>query len=186
VEILVVIAIIAVLIAILLPAIQSVRQAANRAKCQNHLKQIILATHLCHESFSILPPLAVDSSPQWQSPIGITGPYRGAIGYTLFVWLLPYVEQKDLYDAANFDIRTPVALNRPPNVQPLYSQPVTVYRCPSEAHPAGPEGDGMSSAMSGVNSLATNWAIGNYSGNFLVFGDKGRKKLEGAKRRAFA
>src|SRR5205085_11828380 len=89
IELLVVIAIIAVLIGLLLPAVQKVREAAARIQCVNNLKQLGLAAQSYHDSTGHLPP-------------GI-GYYptaaNGAFG-TYFFHLLPYVEQDDLYRSA--------------------------------------------------------------------------------------
>ena len=181
VEVLVVIAIIAVLIGLLLPAVQRVREAGDRMTCLNNLKQIGLATQSLHHTYRVLPPLCVNSQSGaiWsQSPIQLEGPFKGAIGYTVFNWLLPHLEQDNLFNRANRNVNEPVAPHRP-NFPKLYQQPIKVYRCPSEPQPAGPNGDGMGSTTHGSQHT---WAIGNYSANYLVFGNPLAQSTEGAAR----
>src|SRR6516165_1763130 len=98
IELLVVIAIIAVLIGLLIPAVQKVREYANRLACSNNLKQIGLA---CHH-FAVghggrFPPVKVDGpAPQ----VGVPGPTKHGLG----VFLLPYLEQQALSDLYRWDL----------------------------------------------------------------------------------
>src|SRR5947209_8728577 len=102
IELLVVIAIIAVLIGLLLPAVQKVREAAQRTKCQNHLKQIGLAFHNYHTAQGQFPAGFVSKADTEDGP-GL-GP-----GWGWGAYLLPYVEQEPLFRQINFakDIADP-------------------------------------------------------------------------------
>jgi prepilin-type N-terminal cleavage/methylation domain-containing protein/prepilin-type processing-associated H-X9-DG protein len=88
IELLVVIAIIGILIALLLPAVQKVREAANRSKCLNNMRQLGLGVHNCHDVRGVLPPLYG------------TFDFKRA---TVFLSLLPYIEQQNLADQIRTD-----------------------------------------------------------------------------------
>jgi prepilin-type N-terminal cleavage/methylation domain-containing protein/prepilin-type processing-associated H-X9-DG protein len=115
IELLVVIAIIAVLIGLLLPAVQKVREAANRLTCQNNLKQIGLGIHNFYDAQGYVP---TSNRPPSNSA---TSPRQG-----WFLFLLPYVEQGNLYNQYNLAYGWQTATNLP-----VTSTPLKVVQCPS-------------------------------------------------------
>jgi prepilin-type N-terminal cleavage/methylation domain-containing protein/prepilin-type processing-associated H-X9-DG protein len=156
VELLVVIAIIAILIGLLLPAVQKVRDAANKAHCSNNLKQIALATHNVNGEVGYVPPVA--SPDGWTPTTQAALPFNGA-PYTFFGWLLPYIEQDTVYKAMT---RGPV----PPGgyCGGQYYRPIKTYICPSDPSVA----NGLSLT---TNGGANGFAVSCYSANYLVFGN---------------
>jgi len=122
IELLVVIAIIAVLIGLLLPAVQKVREAANRIRCSNNLKQLGLATQGYHDANGHFPP-----------GIGYYPAANGAFGTSWF-HLLPHLEQNNLYERAKGNVLLPTgwASIYYPGNDTVYSQKLAVFLCPSD------------------------------------------------------
>ena len=155
VELLVVIAIIAVLIGLLLPAVQKVREAASRIKCANNLKQLGLAAHNYHDAHGHLPPV-----------IGYYPPASGAFG-TCFFHLLPFIEQDNLYRSALGSVPFPppdgptVVLS--PGNNNVYSQPVKTFLCPSDPS-VGPD------SVVTINGFP--FGASSYAPNAMVISDR--------------
>jgi prepilin-type N-terminal cleavage/methylation domain-containing protein len=134
VELLVVIAIIGVLVALLLPAVQSAREAARRMSCSNNLKQIGLALHNYHDVIRVFPPGNITEGPCCSTP-------------SFIIWtisILPYLEGTNL--ANRYDYNQP---NEHPNNAFLRTERVPVYECPADIHrgkqyqPASGPGSGL-------------------------------------------
>src|SRR5215468_6600882 len=100
IELLVVIAIIALLIGLLLPAVQKVREAAARMKCTNNLKQLGLAAHAYHDANGQFPP-GVNMPYAQANNDPLTGGMGNPFGPNWAIYLLPHVEQDALFRLAN-------------------------------------------------------------------------------------
>jgi prepilin-type N-terminal cleavage/methylation domain-containing protein len=145
VEVLVVIAVIAILIGLLVPAVQKVRESAARAQDANNLKQQCLALHSCHDMYKILPPVYGN----FPNPNGAVGPPAG-MG-TLQYFLLPFLEQEGLYTSVT--VSSDFAMN----------SPLKVFMSPSD--PTMPP-DGIVTMMGGPYGACS------YASNSLVFTSK--------------
>jgi len=130
---LVVIAIIAILIALLLPAVQQAREAARRTQCRNNLKQLGLALHNYHDNFNQFPMGYVDIVG------GKTDPTSGT-GWSWMTFILPYLDQAPLYNQFNFNY-TPYSCAVMPCAaaatgnQLLVGTALAAFACPSDVKP---------------------------------------------------
>jgi prepilin-type N-terminal cleavage/methylation domain-containing protein len=182
IELLVVIAIISVLIALLLPAVQKIREAANRTKCLNNLHQIVLAAHLYHDNWDCFPPAYIYDDPanprkglahfaHRPPPRSFLLPNRPGWGWASL--LLPYIEQQNL--ANQIDYTLPVESI---SMLDQRSTILSIYVCPSD------QSTGLYSvkwyfgqplAQAATNSYAANYGWGDFiatapeAGNGVMF-----------------
>lgn len=145
IELLVVIAIIAVLIGLLVPAVQKVREAANRLNCHNNLKQIGLAMHGIHDQYGRLPPGYVDLQTQ------ISNPTDNGPGFGWATALLPQLEQDALYKQFKFGLPVSNSANAA-----SCATLVKVFQCPSDNH----------NQVFTTTGLAVSMAPSNYVGMY--------------------
>jgi prepilin-type N-terminal cleavage/methylation domain-containing protein/prepilin-type processing-associated H-X9-DG protein len=153
IELLVVIAIIAVLIGLLLPAVQKVREAAARMKCQNNLKQIGLALHNYHDANSKFPP--GDTKLILKDLIGPS--HSGEGGHAWSSFLLPYIEQGNVYNRINQNLPGYVVWPQVMAADPVHFAAVCTviqtYLCPSSGHAPTFNYDGSAPGGSFYNKL---------------------------------
>ena len=156
IELLVVIAIIAVLIGLLLPAVQKVREAAARMSCTNNLKQIGLGLHNYQSQNGYFPPGALRSPTS-----GTVGPFYQKFGVTALnvrhswsVFVLPFMEQDNLYKQYTINADWASAANKP-----VIETPVKMFVCPTA--PGGPTRTNNKT----VNGVAVRAAAGDYAPN---------------------
>jgi prepilin-type N-terminal cleavage/methylation domain-containing protein len=162
IELLVVIAIIAILIGLLLPAVQKVREAANRTRCSNNQKQLSIAVNTFHSAYEKLPPgwwwdpnASGMCCPTWVTP---GGNLTGAAG-SLHFFLLPFIEQDNLFAQGK-------ASTSQTNV--AWQSVVKTFICPSDTTTGSwPKASGAN--MNNANGPRPSMASSNYAGNVWVF-----------------
>jgi prepilin-type N-terminal cleavage/methylation domain-containing protein len=143
IELLVVIAIIAILISLLLPAVQQAREAARRTQCKNNMKQIVLAMHNYESTFRVFPGLS--SSSQY--------------GFSVQARILPYIDQGNLQNLIDFNIPLMLGSGGSQSLNPIHAeaagQPLPLFLCPSE-----PEQPIFQNTNTGTETFAgTNYVV---------------------------
>lgn len=168
IELLVVIAIIAVLIGLLLPAVQSAREAARRTQCFNNLKQVGLGLHTFHDAYRRLPPaFATAETPgnvNWRSLPQTPGFFEP--GWSFFVSILPFLEENALFEQLNLALPIMDPVNA---VARSEAAVMPLYVCPSDHSPRlidildfGPSSSAV--ALAGDGTLLTKAPVSSYAG----------------------
>jgi len=132
IELLVVIAIIAILVSLLLPAVQQAREAARRSTCKNNFKQAALALHNYHDVHSVFPPGII-----WSSPTACGTATR--LGFTWSAFILPMMDQTNIYKNINFSLNVHQQKLAPSSTTLYHSEGnagevISAYVCPSDPY----------------------------------------------------
>lgn len=148
VELLVVITIIGILVALLLPAVQSARESARRTQCSNNLKQLALAVLNYEQKFEVFPP-------SMQYPVSEIPRIRSSdlFGPNWVIMILPFIEQQGLYDS--FDLKKPIS---DPVNRTARGTLLSIMLCPTDR-------GRQDKFVGGPGQEGDNWARGNYGAN---------------------
>jgi len=175
IELLVVIAIIAILIGLLLPAVQKVREAAARAQCQNNLKQLGLAAHNYESAHNVLPP-------GWLGPIPneTRGSTNGVQWVGVLAFLLPYIEQENIYRGLQivWDLNQvgPAWYTNTTNWTLAHSQ-IKILLCPSDDPKSAILGVGVNGHFYNTASIFIDYRADTYANS--IAGGLGRTSYGG-------
>jgi prepilin-type N-terminal cleavage/methylation domain-containing protein/prepilin-type processing-associated H-X9-DG protein len=158
IELLVVTAIIGMLTALLLSAVQQAREAARRMACKNNLKQLGLASHNYHDAYNTFPPGAVGPMPAFNLP-----QFDGLKDHGLGTYLLPYVDQQALYNEYRWDASCYDREN-----QDVVNTQLSVWQCPSAEADRIRYGNQPANIPPALESFIGTAACGDYAGMSFV------------------
>jgi prepilin-type N-terminal cleavage/methylation domain-containing protein len=161
IELLVVIAIIAILIGLLLPAVQKIREAANRMKCSNNMKQLALACHNYNDTYNTLPYAAYAP---WGASTTYTTNVETTVGPNWLIMILPFVEQDNLYRTYSLNIQNYITWSTTGGAfndqgwRDIGASVIKSFQCPSDGQQATP--------FNGFTTTSgLTWARGSYAAN---------------------